>query len=96
MDSNPLHGCPGGLYRPTPQGYNGNLAGWEDPAVSVCGRRLLHRLLGLADWSGAEPTGRLHRLRVWSAAGYCSLAPDDVGFAEVSMATMPPSGGLSL
>ena len=24
---NPLHGCPGGLYRPTPQGYNSNLAG---------------------------------------------------------------------
>ena len=32
---NPLHGCPGGLYRPTPGGYNSNPAGrGSQPSVS--------------------------------------------------------------
>ena len=33
-------------------------------------------------------TGRPHRLGVLSAAGYCSLALDDEGFVEVSVATV--------
>ena len=37
-----------------------------------------------ASWS----TGRPHRLGVLSAAVYCSLAPDDEGFVEVSVATV--------
>ena len=29
-------GAPGGLYRPTPRGYNGNPAGlWSQPSVST-------------------------------------------------------------
>ena len=34
------------------------------PAVSVSDLRLLRRLLGPADWSGTEPTGRVRRGRV--------------------------------
>ena len=49
-----------------------------------------HRLPAL--W----PTGRPHRLGVLSVAGYYSLASDDEGFVEVSMATVPPPSGLSL
>ena len=36
------------------------------------------------------------RLGVLPVAGYYSLALDDKGFAEVSMATVPPPGKLSL
>ena len=86
-------GALGGLYRPTPQGYNGNPAGrGSQPSVSVFagfsaghwgpptgGSRRLP-----ASWS----TGRPHRLGVLSAAGYCCLAPDDEGFVEVSVATV--------
>ena len=88
-------GVPGDLYRPTPQGYNGNPAGrGSQPSVSVFAgfsadrwgppiggsRRLL------ASW----PTNRPHRLGVLSGAGYCCLASDDEGFVEVSMATVSP------
>ena len=93
MRSTLCMGVPGGLYRPTPQGYNGNLAGrGSQPSVSVLaslsaghwgpptgGPRWLP-----ASWS----TGRPHRLGVLSVAGYCCLAPDDEGFVEVSVATV--------
>ena len=86
-------GAPGGLYRPTPRGYNGNPAGiWSQPSVSMLagfsagrwgpptgGSRRLP-----ASWS----TGRPHCLGVLSAAAYCSLAPDDEGLVEVSVATV--------
>ena len=91
-------GVLGGLYRPTPQGYNGNPAGHgSQPSVSVLagfsaghwgpptgGSRRLP-----ASW----PTGRPHRLGVSSVAGYCNLAPDDEGFVEVSVATVGRLGG---
>ena len=35
--------------------------------------------MGPADWSGTEPTGRVHRGRVLPAADYCSRASDDAG-----------------
>ena len=86
-------GALGDLYRPTPQGYNGNLAGCgSQPSVSV--------LAGFSagHWgpptSGSRrlptswPTGRPHRLGALSAAGYCCLASDDEGFVEVSVATV--------
>ena len=86
-------GAPGGLYRPTPRGYNCNPAGrGSQPSVSTLagfsagrwgpptgGSRRLP-----ASWS----TGRPHRLGVLSAAVYCSLAPDDEGFVEISVATV--------
>ena len=53
---------------------------------------ILTALCEPASW----PTGRPHRPGVLPAAGYCSLTPNDKGFAEVSMATVPPSGGLTL
>ena len=94
-------GAPGGLYRPTPRGYNCNPAGhWSHPSVSTLagfsagrwgpptgGSRRLP-----ASWS----TGRPHCLGVLSAAAYCSLARDDEGFVEVSMATVSLSCELSL
>ena len=101
MRSTLCMGVPGGLYRPTPQGYNGNPAGrGSQPSVSMLagfsaghwgpptgGSRRLP-----ASW----PTGRPHRLGALSAAGYCCLASDDEGFVEVSVATVPPPCGLSL
>ena len=86
-------GAPGGLYRPTPWGYNCNPAGrGSQPSVSALagfsagrwgpptgGSRRLP-----ASWS----TGRPHRLGVLSAAAYCSLILDDEGFVEVSVATV--------
>ncbi len=91
MRSTLCMGVPGGLYRPTPQGYNGNPTGCgSQPLVSAFaglsagrwgpptgGSRRLP-----ASWS----TGRPHRLGVLSAAVYCSLASDDEGFVEVSVA----------
>ena len=41
-------GALGGLYRPTPQGYNGNQASCWGPSVSVSSLRPLRRLLGPA------------------------------------------------
>ena len=86
-------GAPGGLYRPTPRGYNCNPAGrGSQSSVSALagfsagrwgpptgGSRRLP-----ASWS----TGRPHCLGVLSAAAYCSLVPDDEGFVEVSVATV--------
>ena len=86
-------GAPGGLYRPTPRGYNCNPAGRgsQSSASALAGFSAGHwgpptggsRRLP-ASWS----TGRPHCLRVLSAAGYCCLAPDDEGFVEVSVATV--------
>ena len=86
-------GAPGGLYRPTPQGYNGNLAGCgSQPSVSV--------FAGFSAGRWGPPTGgsrrlppfgstdRPHHAGVLSAAAYCSLASDDEGFVEVSVATV--------
>jgi len=77
-------GALGGLYRPTPQGYNGNPAGRgpsrqclrppsSPPTVGA------RRLVGPADWLGTEPTGRVRRGRVLPAADYCSRASNDAG-----------------
>ena len=54
------------------------------PAVSASGLRLLHRLLGPADWLGTEPTGRVRRGRVLPATDYCSRASNDVSFVMES------------
>ena len=88
-------GVPGGLYRPTPQGYNGNLAGrGSQPSVSV--------LAGFSAGCWVPPaTGFLVDRpapppRVLSAAAYCSLASDDEGLVVVSVATVSPPCGLSL
>ena len=86
-------GVPGGLYRPTPRGYNCNPAGrWSQLSVSIlAGFSAGHwgpptggscRLP--ASWS----TGRPHRLWVLSAAASCSLILDDEAFVEVSVATV--------
>lgn len=67
MDSNPLHGCPGGLYRPTPRGTM-VIRPDAGPAVSLSGRRLIRRLLGPADW-WAPLTGSVQSRQAASAAG---------------------------
>ena len=94
-------GAPGGLYRPTPQGYNGNLAGrGSQPSVSaLAGFSAGHwgpPTGGSRRLPASWPTGRPHRLGALSAAGYCCLASDDEGFVEVSVATVPPPCRLSL
>ena len=91
-------GALGGLYRPTPQGYNGNLAGCgSQPSVSM--------LAGFSAGHWGPPTGgsrRLpaswparqpHRMGALSVARYCGLASDDEGFVEVSVATVGRLGG---
>ena len=40
--------------------------------------------MGPTDWSGMEPTGRVRRGRVLSAADYCSRASDDAGLVMES------------
>ena len=85
-------GAPGGLYRPTPRGYNGNPAGhWSQPSVSTLASFS-------ADWWVPPAAGFLvdrpaPSPRVLSAAVYCSLAHDDEGFVEVSVATVGRLGG---
>ena len=54
------------------------------PAISASGLRLLHRLVGPADWLGREPTGRVRRGRVLPAADYCSRASDGAGLVMES------------
>ena len=68
----------------TPQGYNGKPTGcMAQPSVSSPQASLptagARRLVGPADWSGTEPTGRTRRLRVLPAADYCSRASNDAG-----------------
>ena len=90
-------GAPGGLYRPTPGGTMVIRLGsgpsrqcLRSPASppAVGSRRLVgpagYRLLGRQ--AGPPP-------RVLSAAAYCSLACDDKGFVEVSVATVGRLGG---
>ena len=79
MDSNPLHGCPGGVYIGLPPRGTMVIRLGAGPAVSASDLRLLRRLLGPADWSGTEPTGRVRRGRVLPAADYCSHTSDDAG-----------------
>ena len=84
MDSNPLHGCPGGLYGPTPRGTM-VIRLDTGPAASLSGRCLICRSLGPADW-WAPPTGLVWSRQVASAAGgslpaadYCNPASNDAG-----------------
>ena len=65
-ERSPLHGCPGGLYRPTPQGYNGNPAGrGPQPSVSTLAGFSADRRgppTGGPRWLSAFwSTGRSHR-----------------------------------
>ena len=90
--------APGGLYRPTPRGYNGNQAGhWSQPSVSkLAGFSAGHwgpPTGGSCRLPFSWPTGRPHRLEALLAAGYCCLASGDEGFVEVGVATVLPSGG---
>ena len=77
-------GALGGLYRPTPRGTivirpgvgPGCQSLWwpaSPPAAWA------HRLVGPADLSGTEPTGRLRRSRVLSATDHCSREANDAG-----------------
>ena len=90
-------GALGGLYRPTPQGYNGNPAG-RGPSRQ-CLRPLTsppsagaRRLVGQ---TGCRLFGRQAGPIVQGlVAGWLLLLnPGDEGFAEVGVATVPPSGG---
>ena len=85
-------GSLGGLYRPTLRGYNGNPDGrGAQPSVST--------LIGFcAGCWGPPAAGSLvdrqaPLSRALSVAGHCCLKPGDEGFAEVSVATVPPPGG---
>ena len=85
-------GAPGGLYRPTPRGYNGNPTGnWPQPSVSTpagfsAGCWVPPAAGYLIDRPAPPP-------RVLPAAAYCSLACDGEGFVEVSMAIVDRLGG---
>ena len=77
-------GVLGGLYKPTPRGTRVNCMDIGPSCQSLHPRALwltagAHRLVGPADWSGTEPTGRTRRLRVLPAADYCSRASNDAG-----------------
>src|SRR3954464_534804 len=64
-------GALGGLYRSTPQGYNGNSARRRaQPSVSSA-------TVFSADWFGTELTGRARHLRVMPAVEHCSRASND-------------------
>ena len=85
-------GAPGGLYRPTPRGYNGNPTGiWSQSSVSM--------LAGFSAGCWVPPAAGYSvdrpapPPRVLSAAAYCSLASDDEGFVEVSVAIVGRLGG---
>ena len=90
-------GAPGGLYRPTPRGYNGNPTGrGAQPSVTA--------LAGFCGDCWGPPAGGSCRLPTpWQQTGPTAKGlvdgwlllphPDDEGFVEVSMATVLPSGG---
>ena len=93
-------GAPGGLYRPTPRGYNGNPAG-RGAQLSVT------TLAGFCADCWGPPAGGSRRLPTpWQQEGPTAKGlvdgwsllthPDDEGFVEVGVATVPPSGGWSL
>ena len=76
----------GGLYRPTPQGYNGNLAGcWARLSVSPASGFSANR------W-GPPPSGPRRSV----GAAYYSRAVGDEGLVIFSVAIVPPPGGRSL
>jgi len=84
--------APGGLYRPTPRGYNGNPTGtWPQPPVSTPAGFSVGCWVPPAAGSSVARPAPLPR--VLSAAAYCSRASDDEGFVEVSMATVGRLGG---
>ena len=85
-------GAPGGLYRPTPRGYNGNPTGnWPQPSVSMPAGFSVGWWVPLAaDYLVDRPAPPPRAL---SAAAYCSRASDDEGFVEVSVATVIRVGG---
>ena len=85
-------GAPGGLYRPTPRGYNGNPTGnWPQLSVSTpAGSSAGCWVPPAAGYSVDRPAPPP---RVLSAAAYCSRASDDEGFVEVSVATVIRVGG---
>ena len=77
-------GVLGGLYRPTPRGTMVIQLGAGPSRQSLRLPAFLptagaRRLVGPADWSSMEPTGRTRRLRVLPAADYCSCASNDAG-----------------
>ncbi len=77
-------GAPGGLYRPTPRGYNGNPAGsWSQPSVSTLAGFFAGWWVPPAAGYSVDRPAPLHR--VLSATAYCSLTCDDEGFFEVSV-----------
>ena len=93
-------GVPGGLYRPTPRGYNGNPAGrGAQPSVST--------LSGFCAGCWGPPASGFRRLPApWSTGrSHCQglvggwlllLNLGGEGFAEVGVATVPLPGGRSL
>ena len=85
-------GAPGGLYRPTPRGYNGNPTGnWPQPSVSTpAGSSAGYWVPPATGYSVGRPAPPP---RVLSAAAYCSRASDDEGFVEVSVPTVIRIGG---
>ena len=66
---------------------------WPPASPPTAGAR---RLVGPADWSGTEPTGRSRSSRVLLAAQLCSDARNDACFVRGGVATVPPPGGRSL
>ena len=74
----------GGLYRPTPRGttviWPGAGPGYQclRPPASLPTTGA-SRLVGPADRSDTEPTGRSRRWRVWLVASHYSRAADDAG-----------------
>ena len=85
-------GAPGGLYRPTPRGYNGNPTGiWSQPSVSTLAGFSAGWWVPPAAGYSVDRPAPPHR--VLPAAAYCSLVCDDEGFVEVSVATVGRLGG---
>ena len=90
-------GVPGGLYRPTPLGYNGNPAGrGAQPSVTT--------LAGFCVDCWGPPAGGSRRLPAAGrqsgptvqglvGGGLLLLNPGDEGLIEVGVATVLPSGG---
>ena len=87
-------GAPGGLYRPTPRGYNGNPTGHRaQPSVtalaSFCAATGACRLVGPASFrplgrqAGPTVQGLVGGWLLWLHLGY-------VGFVVVGAATVPP------
>ena len=66
---------------------------WSSASPPAAGAR---RLVGPADWSGTEPTGRPPRWQVWLVADCCSHDANDIGLVGQGMANVPPPGGRSL